>query len=75
MKKYHIFIENDEEVYTPLRFAGGISRQADAIAAASAYRKECCDGIKGSTVNVLSRSTINVLSRRNGKIIYRRFVK
>ena len=67
MKKYHIFIENDEEVYTPLRFAGGISRQSDAIAAASAYRKECCDGIKGSTVNVLSR--------RNGKIIYRRFVR
>ena len=29
MKKYHIFIENDEEVYTPLRFAGGISRQAE----------------------------------------------
>ena len=67
MKKYHIFIENEEEVYTPVRFAGGISLQADAIAAASAYRKECRDGIKGSTVNVLSR--------RSGKIIYRRFVK
>lgn len=67
MKKYHIFIENDEEVYTPLRFAGGISRQVDAIAAASSYRKECCDGIKGSIVNVMSR--------RNGKIIYRRHVK
>lgn len=67
MKRYHIFIENDEEVYTPVRFAGGISLQADAIAAASAYRKGCCDGIKGSVVNVLSR--------RSGKIIYRRFVK
>ena len=67
MKKYHIFIENDEEVYTPLRFASGISRQADAIAAASAYRKECCDGTK--------ENNENKLSRRNGKIIYRRFVK
>ena len=74
MKKYHIFIENDEEVYTPLRFAGGISRQADAIAAASAYRKECCDGIKSGFCQVKG-STVNVLSRRNGKIIYRRYVK
>ena len=67
MKKYHIFVENDEEVYTPVRFAGGISLQSDAIAAASAYRKGCCAGLKGSVVNVLSR--------RSGKIIYRRFVK